>query len=305
MSWKVLAIALAALILSSAAPAVARRRKPPPPPPVDELPGEQPLDDVPLSYADDWCPSYVPNLIDIPTTELVERHHPTLEFTYLARRFGGATFSNVVNAEQAGPRFALHVRAGRDLQVSGEASYHAPDGSLKTGPYAAPTTLSAFSGEIKYLVPYEVAGFRSAIGLRYMFTEDESRPYFVPDDYQRMNMAYATISRTPSRYLRWHAMLARAFGPVNANDQTIFGFGLEQQLFRFKHNWVRAIGELGRPSFEDPTSFGVLGRPHKAENLYANVALRVRSGILQVDVGTRRAMQAGYDEGFVTVVKRF
>ena len=81
-------------------------------------------------------------------------------------------------------------------------------------------------------------------------------------------------------------------------------FGVEQQLFRFKHNFVRAIGELSKPSFEDPR-LGALGRLLKAENIYANMALRVRSGILQVEAGTRRAMQAGYDEGYVTVVKRF
>lgn len=297
MLSRLLALALAALIMCG--PAEARRRRKPPPP-VPELPGEQPFDDTPLSYADDWQPSYVPTLIDIPATELVQRHHPTLEFTYLARRFGGATFSGFAQGEEKGPRFRLNVRAGRDLQVSAEAPYYSTD----TPGFNPPGSFCAFSAEVKYLFPYEVAGFRSAIGYRYMFSEDETRPFFLPDDFARMNSFYAVISRTPSHFRRWHAMVQRVFTQQSTGDHTIFGVGVEQQLFRFKHNWVRAIGEFGKPSFEDPR-LGALGTLQKAENLYANAALRVRSGILQVEAGTRRALQAGYDEGYVTVVKRF
>lgn len=305
MSCKLLKIALVALLFAGAASAAPRRR---PPPPVPELPGEQPHDDVPLSYADDWCTSYVPNLIDIPAAELIERHHPTLELTYVARRFGGPTFSNVAQADMSGPRFAFHVRAGRDLMISAEVPYFSAEGNLLGGTFDPVGSFTAFSTEFKYLVPYEVYGFRSAIGLRYMFADAEVRPFFPPDDFQRMNMAYATVSRTPSRQLRWHAFLAAVLvppmDPLPRGKHTLFGVSVEQQLFRFKHNYVRLILEANKPSFDDPRH-GVLGRLFEADEPYGNMALRVRSGILQVDAGTRRAMQSGYDEGFVTVVKRF
>lgn len=303
MSLRLLKFAVWALFCAGVAAAAPRR-----PPPVPELPGEQPTDDVPLSYADEWSPSYVPNLIDIPATELVERHHPMLELTYVSRRFGAPTYANVIQAAQSGPRFALHVRAGRDLQVSAEAPYYTPESALLAGGFDPGGAFSAFSVEVKYLVPYEVAGFRSAVGFRFMFVDDEVRPFFLPDDYQRMNMAFASLSRTPSRHLRWHAMLAAVLVPtldgLPRGEHTLFALGVERQLFCFKHNFVRLVLEAGKPSFDDPRH-GILGQLPQAEDLYGNLALRIRSGILQVDAGTRRALQSGYDEGFVTVVKRF
>ena len=302
MPWKVLTVVLAMLVMCGPAPAVPRRK---PPPPVPELPGEQPFDEPPLSYADEWCASYVPNLVDIPATELVPRHHPTLEFSYVDRRFASDTFSNVLHGSQSGPRFTLHVRAGRDFQISAEAPYYALEGALRTGPLDnGGGAFYAFAPEIKYLVPYEVAGFRAALGARHMFSDDHNRPFFVPDDFERMQMVYASISRTPNPAFRWHLMAAYVPVPLPTGDHSLLAFGLEHQLFRFKDNFVRAIGELGKPHFTD-THLGSLGPLAKADNVYGNAALRVRSGILQVDVGMRRLMQPGYNEYFASVVKRF
>ena len=304
MLSKLLTICLLACLLATAA--MARPRHSPPPEP--ELPGEQPEDDTPLSYADDWLASYVPNLIDIPATELVERHHPTFEMGYMTRHFGGPSFTNVKEAKQAGARFALHVRAGRDLQVSAETPVYQPTTSLVTGAFEPEGAFTALAAEIKYLVPYEIAGFRSAVGYRNVFVDDKVRPLFLPDDYERMNMVYATVSRTPTTYLRWHLMAARVFVPtldgLPQGEHALLALGFENQLFRLEHNWVRLITEVSRAHFYD-VHHSIFGTEVHNDDPWVNMGLRVRSGILQAEIGSRRLMQPGYDEYYANVVKRF
>ena len=273
-----------------------------------ELPGEQPTDDTPTSYADEWPLGYVPNLIDIPATELVEREHPTLELGYMSRAVDGGAFSNLASSRQSGARLALHVRAFRDLQVSLEAPLWDTHTTVLAGDVPGQRSIEAVSVELKYLVPYEVAGFRAAVGLRYMFSDDNRRFLFFPDDFQRMNMAYASISRTPTRFMRMHLMYGAVFVPsldgLPQGDHNVFAFGLEQQLYRLDHNWVRLILEAVKEDFHVAAQ-GPYGHVNHAGAPFVNAGFRVRSGILQVEIGARHLAQTGFSEQYAEIVKRF
>lgn len=311
MSSKVLMAVMALVLALAPAPVQAAAHsapKPRVPAREPELPGEEPGDEPPVSYADDWPVSFVPDLIDIPAAELVERHHPTLVLGYASRHLGPDSFANVVEARQSGGRFSLHVRVGRDFQVSAEVPFYQTVTSLKGGPPNDDRSISGLAGEVKYLVPYEVAGVRAALGFRRLFADDNQRFLFTPDDWRRMNEVYVTAGKTPTPYMRLHLMLAKAFveslDGLPQGEHTLVALGLEQQVFRLEHNWVRLIGEVGKPKF-DTLAHGAYGHLGHADSPYVNAALRVRSGTIQCEVGVRRLNQSGYGESYANIVRRF
>lgn len=277
--------------------------------PPDRLQGEQPYEEpsvVPPS--DDWLPSFVPNLIDLPAAELAERHHPTLELSLTRRRFGPEAFGNVREVRQNGARFAFHVRLGRDLQVSLEAPILKPETTLVAGAAPAPSTLAAEAFELKYLSPYEVVGVRTALGVRFAAWKEDDVVLFTPDEFTRLQSAYVTFGGHPRPDVRLHltAMSVFAHGvpgfPVP--DYGLFGAGFEYTPFVRGDNYARLMGELLERSFDGP-DHGFYGRIQRPDRVFANVGVRVRTGILQLDVGTRHVSESGWSEQFATVVKRF
>jgi hypothetical protein len=269
--------------------------------------GEEPHEEPGLELSDDWPHSFVPNLIDLPSTDLVERHRPVLELGYASRRFGGPSFTDAVRVAQDGFRLAFHVRAFRDLQISALFPFYSTEVDVRGPDPDIDGSVNAFSLELKYLSPYEIAGVRTSAGVRFGVRDDDA-VFFHPDDFQRQSAFYLTFSKTPRANFRLHLTLMTVMGDGTENapvaDHDLVAFALEHDFIRARENFLRGIVEVVKPSTEGPRH-GFYGINVRRDEAYVNLALRVRSGIVQVDAGTRRATQQGFDEHFVTLVKRF
>lgn len=277
--------------------------------PPDRLFGEQPYEEPSVApHSDDWLPSYVPNLVDVPAAELVERHHPTLELSFDRRRFGREAFDNVQDVDLSAARFAFHIRMGRDIQLSLQFPLIKPELTLITGAPALPGTLGAAAFELKYLSPYEVVGVRTALGVRFAAWDGDDVALFAPDDFSRLQSAYVTFGAFPRSDLRLHltamSVFAHGIPGFESPDYGLMGAGVEYTPFVRGDNYVRFIGELVKRSFDGP-EHGFYGRIQRPDRAFGNVALRARTGILQVDVGSRHVSERGWREQFATVVKRF
>ncbi|MBI4861270.1 MAG: hypothetical protein HY815_13585 [Candidatus Riflebacteria bacterium] len=262
-----------------------------------------------LSFAEEFPCSYAPNLIDLPSTDLVEDHHPTLEMTYVHRGLGKAAFTNVVQARQQGVRLSAHFRLSRDFQLTLEAPFYKERLTL-AGAWTPdiPGTVSAGTAEIKYLIPWEIAGLRTALGARASTLKERSHPLFTPDDFARLYGLFivTTLTPTPATRLSSTALYANMGQPepLTHNSLWLFGVAAEQQLFRLKANYVRWIGEvvMHRYAHQDYNYYGTL--PRKTD-LFYNSGLRIRTGIIQIDLGLRHLGHGGYNEQYATLVKRF
>jgi hypothetical protein len=271
--------------------------------------GEEPEEPDFVSFHESFGYSFSPNLVDVPAAELVERRRATLEITYLNNSLGPAFYDNVVNAKLRGIRLSYHVRAGRDFMLTLEAPFYKERLELVDGTQPAiPGTVSALSFEVRHLLPWEVAGFRTAIGARLSSYKEASHPLFTPDDHLRLNAIYATSGHAITPNLR----ITLASGlvhlpqpePLVPNRYAFFGLGYELNLFRARHNFVRWIAEanLQRLRTRDYNFYGFL---RKTNDIYYNTGLRVRTGVLQVDLALRRPALEGNNGFSIGVVRRF
>jgi hypothetical protein len=298
-----------ALLLAASAPA----QEPP-----DRLYGEEPYEEPFVDNpSDDWRPSFVPNLIDLPAAELVERHHPTLEMTLQRRTFDYTFRTSIGDLTDAfrhdGVRFLFHVRLGRDFQLTMGALAVEP-GFVPDGPDAFPATLGGALFEIKYLSPYEVVGIRTSAGFRVGVYDEKNGALFTYDDYTQLRSLYVTFGAYPRQDVRLHLTLMSVFAHSSpdllftASDYGLIGAGVEYTAWSKRANYVRLIGEVIDRKFQREVGSdaeAVFGVFKGAADAFANAMIRVRTGILQVDVATRHAGDSGWSENSITVVKRF
>jgi hypothetical protein len=262
-----------------------------------------------VEWAQRFVNPYVPNLIDVPSTDLVDRYHPTFELRIIQTWLGPGSFTNIRSARRTGVRLDYHYRLSRDFQATVSAPFYKERLDLISGPVPdMPGAISALEFEIKYLVPYEVAGFRTALGGRVGSSKERSHPLFTPDDYFFISGLYATVSKTPAPTIRVSGTAAYVNIPqpdgLIANAYWMFAGAFENQFFTLRDNWVRWIVEVNTQWF-DRRAYNTYGDRTRLNEYFLNTGLRFRTGILHLDLGLRHVAQSGYGEAYFAVTKRF